>query len=97
MSPSFYQVLEKLLAPNINHRFQSINELETAMNQIHLDHELKHCLTHKPLGNSQAKLAEACAVELPVEETQGHSPASRQAKAIRRWQQRRRQFETFTP
>ncbi|MEM8503992.1 MAG: serine/threonine-protein kinase [Cyanobacteria bacterium P01_D01_bin.1] len=104
VSAAFHHVLEKLLAPDLKHRFQSINELENTMNRIKSDHDLKYCLTSEPMGDLQSKSAKACdlnrtceGVEETYVGTRGQSQASRQAQSIRRWKQRRRQFDTFTP
>ncbi len=72
------------------------------MNHTRSDHELKYCLTSEPMGDLQTKPAEDGVLDRAgVEETyasdHGLAHTSQQAQAIRRWKQRRRQFETFTP
>ncbi len=101
VSAAFHQILERLLAPSAENRFQSVNELENAMNHSNSNHELKYCLTSEPMGDLQTKSARDGVLDrTAVEETyasRGQSHASRQAQAIRQWKRRRRQFETFTP
>jgi serine/threonine-protein kinase len=96
LSPHFTRVLEKMLAPDLAHRFQTIEDLSRAMDlEAHYD-DLKSCLTKEPFADEVLASPVACRLESYVD-LSSHSHAQRQAGAIRRWQQRRRQFQSFTP
>jgi serine/threonine protein kinase len=96
VSPHFTRVLEKMLAPDLAHRFQTIEDLSRAMDlEAHYD-DLKSCLTSEPFADEVFAKPMACRLENYVD-ISSHSHAQRQAGAIRRWQQRRRQFQSFTP
>ncbi|MBE9060717.1 hypothetical protein [cf. Phormidesmis sp. LEGE 11477] len=75
--------------------------MNEATNQVDQTQDLKNCLTSEPLGHLAAY--QSCDLETYIDAeaihvgTQGKSRASRQAQAIRNWQQRRRRFETFSP
>lgn len=93
ISPHFIQILSKMLNPNHTRRFQSIDELERAMNlEPHYD-TLQDCLNTAPL--MEKKQPSACVLPTPPTE-EGHG-VQRQAASIRQWKQRRRQFKTFVP
>ncbi len=89
-------LLQKMLASEAQHRFQSVDELERAMDlETHYD-ALKPCMTREPMSSSAFKTPAACLLE-DSGGNAGQSKVSQQASAIRRWQQRRRQFRSFTP
>jgi len=105
VSAHFAQILRKMLAANATHRFQSIDDLERAMNLETEYKDLKVCMTHEPLSpstldglapkgsdlNDLTHSSAACQIETYAEHS-GRSHAERQAKAIRRWQQHRQHF-----
>jgi len=98
VSPHLTHILHRLLTPQAEHRFQNLDDLDRALSmESHYD-ELKVCLTHEPCSGDTFKAPAACRIELTETTAQsGESHASRQARSIRRWQQRRRQFQAFTP
>ena len=97
VSDHFNRILHKMLAPKAEHRFQSVDELERALGLEAHYGELKPCMTREPLSSARFKRPVACRLEDPAEKTDGQSFATRQAREIRRWQQRRRHFKSFTP
>ena len=101
VSPHLTQILTKLLAPKAQNRYQSLDALQCALTLEPHYSELKVCLTHEPYSGDTFKAPTACRLDdyLPNSNTEqsSQSEASRQASSFRRWQQRRRQFKTFTP
>ena len=100
-SPHLTQILHKLLTPKAEHRYQSIDELERALNLEPHYSELKACMTSEPFSGENFKSPTACRLDeyLGVEndDLPGQSVAARQARSIQRWQQRRRRFKAFMP
>ncbi|MEL7223276.1 MAG: serine/threonine-protein kinase [Cyanobacteria bacterium J06576_12] len=101
VSPHLTEILHKLLATQAEHRYQSIDELERVLNLESHYSELKTCLTKEPFSGENFKAPAACRLDeyllADSSELPGQSKASHQARSIRRWQQRRRRFKTFTP
>ena len=95
LSDHFARILAKMLHPEADHRFQDTYELERAMNlETHYE-DLKSCLTTEPFAHKTAASLRTCQIAQP-HTAENQSPAQRQAESIRRWQQRRRQFQSFT-
>ncbi|MEO1621345.1 MAG: serine/threonine-protein kinase [Cyanobacteria bacterium J06632_3] len=100
VSAHFDQILKRMLAPEASHRFQSIEALERALKlETHYD-ELSACMTREDFLQQREQQSyqqpEACLLDNYVD-AGAQSSAARQASSIRRWQQRRRQFKSFTP
>ncbi|MEL6552939.1 MAG: serine/threonine-protein kinase [Cyanobacteria bacterium J06621_11] len=96
VSDHLNKILHKMLAPEAKQRFQSVDELERALNlEAHYD-ELRECMTREPLSSTIFKQPTACLIADRADTT-AKSEAERQAHSIRRWQQRRRQFKSFVP
>ena len=96
VSDHFARLLSKMLHPEADCRFQDTYELERAMNLETYYEDLKTCLTTEPLASKTAASPEACQIAQP-HAAENQLPVQRQADSIRRWQQRRRQFKSFTP
>ncbi|MEL6879463.1 MAG: serine/threonine-protein kinase [Cyanobacteria bacterium J06607_10] len=100
VSEHFSQILQKMLAPDVQHRYQSIDELDRALQLEAHYPELKACMTAASFEAQNPKPPTACLLDDYLKagsEASGESKAHRQAVSIRRWQQRRRQFKSFTP
>ncbi|NJM96071.1 MAG: serine/threonine protein kinase [Phormidesmis sp. RL_2_1] len=96
VSRYFKQILSRMLHPDAERRFQTIDELARALSlEPHYD-TLKTCMTSQPWVGERFERPEACRLEDYAAHS-GLSQTRRQAASIRRWQQRRRQFATFTP
>ncbi|MEL6855422.1 MAG: serine/threonine-protein kinase [Cyanobacteria bacterium J06607_13] len=93
-------LLQKMLHPEAGQRFQSVDELDQALGLEHHYTELQVCMTHEPygdyIGGERFERPEACLLDSYVKTT-AQSGAARRASSIRRWQQRRRRFKSFTP
>ncbi len=96
VSDHFALLLSKMLHPEADCRFQDTYELERAMNLETHYKDLKTCLTTEPITSKTAASPKACQIT-QMHAAENQSPAQRQAESIRRWQQRRRQFNSFTP
>lgn len=100
VSEHFGQILQKMLAPDVQHRYQSIDELDRAIQLEAHYSELKACMTAASFEAQNPQPPTACLLDNYLKagsEANGASKAHRQAVSIRRWQQRRRQFKSFTP
>lgn len=98
VGPHLTHILHKLLAAKAEHRYQSIDALDRAMNLESHYSELKTCMTNEPFSGETFKPPVACRLNDPnTDNSSGQSTASRQAQSIRRWKQRRRQFQSFKP
>ncbi|MEL6262799.1 MAG: serine/threonine-protein kinase [Cyanobacteria bacterium J06626_6] len=100
VSSHMRHLLKKMLSPEVSQRFQSVDELDQALRQEGHYTELKVCMTHEPygdyVGGQQFERPEACLLDSYVKPA-AQSGAAQQASSIRRWQQRRRHFKSFTP
>lgn len=96
LSDHFTRILTKMLHPEASRRFQDTYELERAMNLESHYEDLKSCLTNGSITDKTFSSPNACPL-VPNAKEENLSHAQRQAASIRRWQQRRRQFKTFTP
>lgn len=96
ISDHFACVLSKMLHFEADHRFQNTYELERAMNLENHYADLKTCLTTEPLTDKTFSGPAACPITHP-NKAGNQSQTQRQAESIRLWQQRRRQFKSFTP
>jgi serine/threonine protein kinase len=96
LSDHFTHILGKMLHPEASRRYQDTYELERALNLEDHYKDLKACLTTEPMTDKTFALPAACPI-LRTGEVENQSLAQRQAESIRHWQQRRRQFKSFTP
>jgi serine/threonine protein kinase len=100
LSEHFTSILGKMLHPEAARRYQDTYELERALNLENHYETLKTCLTTEPMTDKTFAPPATCSILSPngyADEPTSQSLAQRQANAIRQWQQRRRQFKTFTP
>ncbi len=96
LSDHFTQILARMLHPEANRRYQNTDELERVLNLEDHYRDLKTCLNTEPLSDKTFASPAACPI-FKTGEPGSQSQAQRQAESIRHWQQRRRQFKSFTP
>jgi serine/threonine protein kinase len=96
LSDHFTHILGKMLHPEASRRYQDTNELERALNLENHYPDLKTCLTTEPMTDKTFAPPAACPI-VKTGNPENQSLAQRQAESIRHWQQRRRQFKSFTP
>ncbi len=95
ISRHFKRILTKMLHPDATSRFQTIDDLARALAlEVHYE-DLNRCVTSEPYLGESIENPAAC--RLADHSQANSSQAQRQASSIRHWQQRRRQFTSFTP